>query len=68
MSGGDLLYDGMNIIPQGNATAVNIGPEANSGVFGNLTQSMLSALQGHSSSALSANVTLPPGHFRRPHQ
>jgi uncharacterized protein (TIGR03437 family) len=54
-SGGDILWSGTNMTPQGKATAVNFGALGSAG-FGVLTQQTLSVLPGYSASPLSAST------------
>src|SRR5258708_4896543 len=56
-SGGDILWSGSSMTPQGNATAVNFGSLGSQG-FDFLTQSSLSGFPGYSKSPIPA--LLPP--------
>ena len=54
-SGGDLLWSGTSLIPQGSATAVNVGA-AGAAAFAVLTQSTLSVFPGYSAAAIAAST------------
>ncbi len=54
-SGGDILWSGASMTPQGKATATNFGALGAAG-FGILTQSTLSVFPGYSSAAIPAST------------
>jgi uncharacterized protein (TIGR03437 family) len=54
-SGGDILWSGTSITPQGSATAVNLGPLGSAG-FAAMSQAALSYYPGYSNSPIAAST------------
>jgi uncharacterized protein (TIGR03437 family) len=54
-AGGDILWSGSSMTPEGKAAAFNLGALGSAG-FGSLTQSILSAFPGYSSAAIPAST------------